>query len=66
LTVVIDTPGSGYVSGDYVKITGNQLGGTTPDNDLTLRVFAVTNAQQLYPGNVYLGVRSMTAQVVKE
>jgi hypothetical protein len=66
LTVTIDTPGSGYVAGDYVKITGDQLGGTTPDNDLTLRVFAVTNAEQLYPGNVYLGVRSMTAQVVKE
>lgn len=66
LTVFIDTPGSGYLPGDYVKITGDQLGGTTPDNDLTLRVFAVTNDQQLFPGNVYLGVRSMTAQVVKE
>jgi hypothetical protein len=65
-TIVIDTPGSGYVPKDYVKITGDQLGGTTPDNDLTLRVFSVTNDQQLFPGNVYLGVRSMTAQVVKE
>lgn len=65
-TIVVTNPGSGYAPRDYVKITGDQLGGTTPDNDMTLRVFSVTNDEQLYPGNVYLGLRSLTAQVVKE
>lgn len=64
--VYITTGGTGYTYKDYVKITGDQLGGTTPDNDLTLRVYRATNPEELYVGNVYLGLRSLTAQVVKE
>lgn len=65
-TFTITNGGTGYVVEDEVKITGDQLGGTTPDNDLTLKVFSVDNPEGLYVGNVALGVRSMTAQVVKE
>lgn len=66
VSVYITTGGTGYTLGDYVKITGDQLGGTTPDNDMTLRVFNAANPEELFVGNVYLGLRSLTAQVVKE
>lgn len=66
VSVIITTGGTGYTRNDYVKITGDQLGGTTPDNDMTLRVFNSTNPEELFVGNVYLGLRSLTAQVVKE
>jgi hypothetical protein len=37
-TVTITTGGSGYQSGNQVKILGTLLGGTTPANDLTFTV----------------------------
>jgi len=66
VSVYITTGGTGYTRGDYLKITGDQLGGTTPENDMTLRVFNAANPEELFVGNVYLGLRSLTAQVVKE
>ena len=32
--------GTNYVDGDYIVVPGTSLGGTSPDNDLTLRVAA--------------------------
>jgi len=32
--------GTNYVDGDYIVVPGTSLGGTSPDNDLTLRVSA--------------------------
>lgn len=39
--ISVQNPGSGYAVGDTLKILGNQLGGTTPTNDLNLTVAAV-------------------------
>jgi hypothetical protein len=38
----VQNPGSGYAVGDTVKILGNALGGSTPANDLSLTVAAVS------------------------
>ena len=35
--------GSGYAAGDKIKILGTQLGGATPDNDLTITVDTATD-----------------------
>lgn len=40
--ISVQNPGTGYAIGDTVKILGNQLGGSTPGNDLNLVVEAVT------------------------
>jgi hypothetical protein len=40
--VAVQTPGSGYVIGDTLRILGNALGGSTPTNDLNLTVTAIT------------------------
>jgi hypothetical protein len=40
--VSIQNPGSGYAVGDTVKILGSSLGGTTPANDLSLTVAAIS------------------------
>jgi hypothetical protein len=40
--VTIQNPGAGYAVGDTVKILGTSLGGTTPANDLSLTVAAVS------------------------
>jgi len=43
-TVTITAAGSGYRTGDRVLITGDLLGGTTPTNDLILRVTSLTGS----------------------
>ena len=40
--ISVQNPGTGYVIGDTLKVLGNQLGGTTPANDLNLTVLAIT------------------------
>ena len=35
--------GAGYASGDVITISGDQLGGTSPDNDLIVTVLTVTD-----------------------
>jgi hypothetical protein len=41
-SVTIATGGSGYAVGDVIKILGTQLGGTTPANDLTVKVLTTS------------------------
>jgi hypothetical protein len=41
--IQVVSPGTGYTVGDTLKITGNQLGGATPANDLTLVVASITD-----------------------
>lgn len=41
-TIYIDMPGTGYAIGDKLKISGDNLGGTTPENDLYFTVSAVS------------------------
>jgi len=48
----ITTPGTGYQQYDTVVIPGTQLGGTSPENDLTFAIFAVGDngeITQAYP-----------------
>ena len=41
-TVNLSVPGIGYAVGDTITLNGNQLGGTTPENNITITVTAVT------------------------
>ena len=41
-TVTVRSPGAGYAVGDVIVIEGTDLGGTTPDNDLTITVLSVS------------------------
>ena len=62
----VNSPGSGYAVGDLIKILGTDVGGSSPDNDIVLKINAVDNANSCYAGNVVVGVRSLTAQVIKQ
>jgi len=62
---VITAPGSGYSVGDNVKISGIDLGGTTPTNDLLLRVTTINlgggaTALAVVSGTPFDGVASYT------
>jgi hypothetical protein len=41
--VSVNNPGAGYERSQVLTITGNLLGGTTPRNDLTIKVIEVSN-----------------------
>ena len=65
----INSAGSDYAVGDTLLIAGTDLGGASPANDLTLTVVSVD--PQAYPGDATpgvftLGLRSFTAQVIKQ
>ena len=60
------TPGSGYQVGDVVKVLGTDFGGASPDNDLFITIGKVQYAGNAKPGEFVAGLRSLTAQVVKE
>jgi len=48
-TITIVASGSGYVSGDQIKILGTALGGTTPANDLTITLTNTKTGANDYP-----------------
>ena len=61
--------GSDYAVGDTLLIAGTDIGGASPANDLTLTIVSID--PQDYPGDVTpgvftLGLRSFTAQVIKQ
>lgn len=61
--------GSDYAVGDTLLIAGTDIGGASPANDLTLTIVAID--PQSYPGDATpgvftLGLRSFTAQVIKQ
>ena len=58
--------GSGYAVGDTLKILGTSLGGTTPANDLQITVDTVGYPGDAVPLVQTLGLRSLTAQVIKQ
>ena len=65
----IQNSGQDYEVGDTIKVLGTDLGGATPANDMTLTIQAIN--PQPYPGDalpnvVELGLRSFTAQVIKQ
>jgi len=58
--------GSGYLVDDILTIPGTSLGGTSPANDMTLVVYYVTGPYDITPGRAITGLRSLTAQVIKQ
>jgi len=61
--------GLDYAVGDTLLIAGTDIGGASPANDLTLTIVAID--PQSYPGDATpgvftLGLRSFTAQVIKQ
>jgi hypothetical protein len=65
----INSSGSDYAVGDTLLISGADIGGATPANDLTLTIVNID--PQSYPGDATpgvftLGLRSFTAQVIKQ
>lgn len=65
----INSSGSDYAVGDTLLVAGTDLGGASPANDLTLTIVSID--PQSYPGDVTpgvftLGLRSFTAQVIKQ
>ena len=62
----ISNIGSNYRAGDVLKILGTDLGGTSPANDLYLTLDGVATTGDVEPGIFTAGLRSLTAQVVKQ
>jgi len=65
----INSAGSDYAVGDTLLIAGTDIGGLSPANDLTLTIVSID--PQDYPGDATpgvftLGLRSFTAQVIKQ
>jgi hypothetical protein len=65
----INSAGSDYAVGDTLLVVGTDLGGASPANDLVLTIVSVK--PQSYPGDATpgvftLGLRSFTAQVIKQ
>ena len=66
---VINVAGSDYAVGDTLLIAGTDIGGASPANDLVLTIVSID--PQDYPGDAKpgvftLGLRSFTAQVIKQ
>jgi hypothetical protein len=62
----VTTAGQDYKVGDILTIPGTSLGGASPANDLTLTVDLVIAPYNVEIGPVTMGLRSLTAQAVKE
>ena len=65
-TVTVTNGGSGYLVDDVLTISGTDLGGTSPTNDMTLVVYYVTGPYDITPGKATMGLRSLTSQVIKQ
>ena len=61
-TVSISEAGRGYVVGDTITISGSELGGDDPTNDLTITVTSIGSAGEItaftHTGTPYPGVRT--------
>lgn len=65
-TITVTSGGSGYYVGDTMLITGDQLGGFTPQDDMTLTVTQVQYPGDVKPTSIRTRVRILTVQVVKQ
>jgi hypothetical protein len=69
IDIVYGSGGSDYVVGDILTVVGTDIGAASPANDLTLVVESIIG--QPYPGDAVpntmtVGLRSLTAQVIKQ
>ena len=62
-TVTLSTPGNGYTAGDIITLTGSQLGGLTPQNDLKIVVTKVNETGSVVDFT-YTGISSGTINVM--
>jgi len=65
-TIDVTAGGNDYRVGDVLKILGTSLGGATPTNDMTLVVTTITGPYDTTIGRATTGLRSLTAQVIKQ
>ena len=49
--VIISSPGTGYRVGETISITGDNLGGVTPENDIVITIVTITGAGVSGPVN---------------
>lgn len=64
--VTLNEDGTGYSVGDTVKILGTDLGGASPANDMNLTIIQVGYPGDATPYTQTVGLRSLTAQVIKQ
>jgi hypothetical protein len=64
--ITITNFGANYKPGDTLLVLGTDLGGASPANDMTLTVQYVGPPYDVEIGPVITGLRSLTAQVIKE
>jgi hypothetical protein len=64
--IYITNFGADYKVGDTLTVLGTDLGGASPANDMTLVVQYVGPPYDVEIGPVTTGLRSLTAQVIKE
>lgn len=65
-TINIVASGTGYQVGDELLIAGTSLGGATPANDMTLIIDSIGPPFDVTIGRATTGLRSLTAQVIKQ
>lgn len=65
-TINIVTSGSGYLIGDEILIAGTSLGGASPANDMVLVIDSIGPPFDATIGKVTTGLRSLTAQSIKQ
>ena len=65
-TATLNGDGTGYSVGDTVKILGTDLGGATPANDMNVTIIQVGYPGDATPYTQTVGLRSLTAQVIKQ
>jgi hypothetical protein len=65
-TIAVTATGTGYRIGDQLTILGTDLGGASPANDMTLVVTYSAEPFDLTIGRATMGLRSLTAQVIKQ
>lgn len=68
--IITVASGADYRLGDQLLVAGTDLGGATPANDMTITVTAVvlpsSGTYNIAIGAVTTGLRSLTAQVIKQ
>jgi len=65
-TIDVTSGGNSYRVGDILKILGTDLGQSSPANDMTLVIKGLVAPYDVEIGKVTTGLRSLTAQVIKQ
>jgi len=64
--LTVTAGGVNYIIGDQLTIPGTDLGGTSPANDMTLTINYPSAPFDITIGQATMGLRSLTAQVIKQ